>query len=273
MTTVHQFKVGDISCVALHEGGGPTTVENLVGRYPGVTEARIIDALGGKTESINSLNCLYIDTGESKILADVGFGSAGRPDFGNVEPGLESIGVLASDIDIVFLTHFHGDHVAGLLTKVGVPAYPNARYITNQAEWDEWIPKWEASDQDSHKQGLAMMKSLESQFTFVNDGDKIADGVTVVALPGHTLGQSGLLVESNGERLIHLVDVLHNAFQLKHTDWHFTFDSDAELAVKTRKSILGRCADENLLTFFYHLPFPGLGHVAKEGSAFAWKPI
>lgn len=273
MAIAHQVSVGDITCATLHEGGGSLAIADLMKRYPAVTQEQIIEALGGKSESTNSINPLYIDNGETKILADVGFGEARRPELGNVEPALESIGVSVADIDIVYLTHFHGDHIAGLLTPDGKPTFPNARYITSQAEWDEWIPRWEASDQDGQKPQLAMMNSLEDQFTLVNDGDDIATGVSVVAIPGHTLGQSGLLVESKGERLIHLADVLHNPLQCKYTDWQFAYDSDGALGVETRRSILERCANENLLTVFYHLPFPGIGHVIKDGDAFVWQPI
>jgi len=273
MTQAYQISVGDITCASLYDGGAQVDLEGLMRRYPHVTQEQITEALGGATESHNSVTPLYIDTGTTKILADVGFGEARRPDMGNVEPALESIGVSASDIDIVYLTHFHGDHIAGLLTPKGKPAFPNARYMTSQAEWDEWIPRWEASDQVGHQQQLAMMRSLEHLFTFVKEGDEIVAGVSVVALPGHTLGQTGLLVESNGERLLQLVDVLHNVIQFKHTDWHFAFDTNGELGVKTRVSILQRCADENLLTMFHHLPFPGIGHIAKDGDAFVWQPI
>lgn len=273
MAIAYQFSVGDFTCATLHEGGGTVDISGLVNRYPNVSQEEIIEAFGDETKTQNSINPFYIDNGSTKILADVGFGEARRPEMGQVEPALASIGVSAADIDIVFLTHFHGDHIAGLLTPDGKPAFPNARYITTQAEWNEWIPRWEASTQDGHKQQLAMMRTLEDRFTWVNEGDEITTGVSVVAIPGHTLGQAGLLVESNGERVLQLVDVLHNAIQFKHTDWQFAFDSDGELGVKTRNDILQRCADEQLLTVFHHLPFPGIGHVIKNGDSFVWQPI
>lgn len=273
MANAHQLQIGDIQCAVLHEGSSPLAVDGLAGRYPGATQEEIVEALGGKTESETSLNCLFIDNGEVKILADVGFGENGPGHLGNLVPALESIGVKPEAIDVIYITHFHGDHIAGLINKDKQPAYPNARYITMQAEWDEWIPKWKVSHEDAHERSLTMMESLEGKFTFVQDGDEIATGVRVVGLPGHTLGQSGLLVESNDEQLIHLADVLHQPFQFQYTDWHFAFDSDGAIAVNTRKDILQRCADEQLLTLFYHLSFPGLGHIQKAGDTFLWQAI
>ncbi|MDQ7024921.1 MAG: MBL fold metallo-hydrolase [Anaerolineae bacterium] len=273
MVNAHRITVGDAICISLHEGGGTSDLEGIKGRFPDVSESDLIAALDGQTETLGSLNCLYIDLNGTKILADVGFGIARRPDLGNVDLALQSVGVQPADIDIVYLTHFHGDHIAGLLTPEGNPTYPNARYVTSNAEWQEWIPRWEASEQEYHKQLLNMMTSLEDKFAFVDDGDEVIAGVTVVLIPGHTLGQTGLLVESNGERFIHVADLLHQTFQFAHTDWHFAFDSDGTMASKTRADMLERCATENLLAMFYHLPFPGIGHVKKDGAVYQWQAI
>ena len=108
------------------------------------------------------------------------------------------------------------------------------------------------------QQNLARFTALQDRFRFVSAGDKIAAGVTVVDLLGHTLGHAGLLVESQGERLLHLVDLLHQHFQFANTGWHFSFDSDPVQAVQTRRRVLQHCAEEDLLTLFYHLDFPGL---------------
>jgi glyoxylase-like metal-dependent hydrolase (beta-lactamase superfamily II) len=273
MTLAHRITVGDATCVALHEGGGIVDLAGLKGRHPNVPEADLIAALGGKAESINSLNCLYVDINGTKILADTGFGEARRPPMGNVEPALASMGVQPEDMDIVFLTHFHGDHIIGLVKNDGTPTYPNARYVTSNAEWQEWMARWGASEQEMHKQLLSMMQSLEDKFSFVDDGDEVAPGVTAVHVPGHTLGMCGLLVESNGERFIHLADMLHQTFQFAHTDWGFAADSNSAMGTETRTRMLERCATENLLTMFYHLPFPGIGHVQKAGEAYTWQPI
>ena len=277
MANIHQFKVGDITCAVVQEGGRTNEnpkPEDITGRYPNATEAEIKDALDGVEVVKGSISPLYIDTGSTKILADVGFGEVGPPGMGGVIPALDSIGVKPEDIDIVYLTHLHGDHFAGLVDKNGVVVYSNARYMTTSDEWDEWVgDRWKDADDEGSQKNYNLMQSLHDKFILADEGDEVADGVSIVAIPGHTLGHSGLLVESNGDRLIHVVDVLHDASQFKYTNWHFTYDSDPELAEKTRKRILKRCADENLLTLFYHLEFPGLGHVKADGDVFTWHPI
>ena len=268
--SIYQLKIGDIECAVLQEGAAEMTLDSLAGRYPNASRDEIESALGGEAPS-GSLNLLYIKTGSTRILADVGFGVS-TPGMGGALRGLESLGVSPADIDIVFLTHFHGDHIAGFFNPDGKPVYSNALYVTAQAEWDEWTGRWAASTAATDQQNLARFTALRDRFKLVNGGDVIAPGVSVVDLNGHTLGHSGLLVQSGGDRLLHVVDILHQPFQFARSDWHFSFDSNPELAVATRRKTLQRCADEEVITLFYHLPFPGLGKVKVEDGSFVWIP-
>lgn len=269
--TAHPLKIGDIECAVLREGESDLIADNLAARYPGVSPAQIEAALAGQKPS-GSLNLPCFRSGGKHIIADVGFGEMGRPATGNSEAALNSLGLNKDDIDIVYLTHFHGDHIAGMTNAAGALSFPNARYITTQAEWDEWTVRWSASNAPQDQANLALFKSLQDRFSFASIGDEIAPGISVVDLKGHTLGHSGLLIESGGERLLHVVDLLHQPFQFANTDWHFSFDSDPERAVETRRRILQQCADESLLTLFYHMPFPGLGTVREEDGVFLWNP-
>lgn len=267
--SVYQLTIGDIECAVLQEGAAEMTIESLAGRYPGVSAGEIEAALGGQ-QPAGSLNLLYINSGGTRILADVGFGEAGPPGMGGALRGLASLGVKPADIDIVYLTHFHGDHIIGLVDAEGAFVYSNARYVTMRAEWDEWMGRWEAG---GNRQNLERFRSLRDRFRFAGDGEHIARGVRVVALPGHTLGHSGLLVEAGGERLLHVVDLLHQPFQFAQVGWHFGFDSDGAQAAETRRRTLDHCADEGVLTLFYHLAFPGLGLVTRAGEGYAWNSL
>ena len=272
MSKSYHLSIGDIQCAVLHEGAASKSSEAIAARYPSVSRAEIEAALGG-TAAEDSLNCLYINSGGTRILADVGFGAAGLPDNGRLIAALSSIGLGPADIDIVYLTHFHGDHVAGLVVDEDPLDFQNARFITVAAEWQEWLERWGQSNNPQLRQQFQRLSALQDRFSYVEAGDAVAPGVTVVDLAGHTLGHSGLLVESGGERLLHVVDLLHQSFQFAYVDWQFIFDSDGDLATQTRRRVLGRCADEGLLTLFYHLRFPGLGTVRRSGDSFSWHPL
>ncbi|MCY4018171.1 MAG: MBL fold metallo-hydrolase [Chloroflexi bacterium] len=272
MSKSYHVTIGDIQCAVLLEGESTKTIDAIAARYPRVSRAEIEAALGGMAGT-DSLNCLYINSGGTRILADVGFGAAGLPDSGGLIAALASAGLTPADIDIVYLTHFHGDHIAGLMAEESPLEFPNARFITMAAEWQEWMDRWADSNSPQERGQFQRFAALRQRFSFADAGDAVAPGVTVVDLAGHTLGHSGLLVESGGDRLLHVVDLLHQEFQFKQLDWPFIFDSDGDMAVDTRRRVLGRCADEDLLTLFYHLEFPGLGTVKRRGDSFSWHPI
>ena len=274
----HRLEIGDITCTVIVEGEVESDVSSIAQRFPNASQAEIQDALaklnitGDKVS--NYFNSLLIETDDTKILVDAGMGhNPERPQVGQIVPNLASIGLQPEDIDIVYITHFHGDHYMGLLTD-GEPTFPNARYITLDTEWDFWL-----SDEVQEKMGervkgiRAVVDPLRSKFSTVSVGDEIASGVSAMLLAGHTMGQSGLLIESSDDALLHLVDVLHHTSQFMYPDWHFVWDTDAELAVKTRRAQLANAINRDLLVMFYHLPFPGLGHIQRDGQSYQWIPL
>jgi len=97
--------------------------------------------------------------------------------------------------------------------------------------------------------------------------------VRALPLPGHSPGHTGLVLESEGEALVHVADLVHHpAFDLAHPHWRTAFDHDPVRAERTRRETLGWLARERLLTTAYHLPFPALGHVRAAADGYAWEP-
>jgi glyoxylase-like metal-dependent hydrolase (beta-lactamase superfamily II) len=103
--------------------------------------------------------------------------------------------------------------------------------------------------------------------------EQIIPGLTAVPIPGHTPGQIALLLESENEKLLTMADLLHSPMQFAHPEWSSNFDVDTGVSVPTRRAMLGRAADENMLALFYHLTFPGLGRVARADKGFTWTPL
>ncbi|MBN2304854.1 MAG: MBL fold metallo-hydrolase [Anaerolineae bacterium] len=275
----HRVQVGEITCLVLHEGSmaGRGLLQDAFPTAPADEIDAVCQNFGqGDKRPESHMNALFIESGGIRILVDTGMGEVAGPNFGFIPAALQSEGISAGDIDIVFITHFHGDHFNGLLNEDGAPRYPNSRPITTQVEWDHWTDEAVLQAMNAeHAAGLRMVvNAFKDRFSFLNPGDTLAPGVTLVDMSGHSPGHTGLLIESNGEHLLDVVDLLHILPQFTYPHWHFVFDSDGSLAERSRKRMLARAADENLLTLFYHLPFPGLGHITRtDGGAFAFQPV
>jgi glyoxylase-like metal-dependent hydrolase (beta-lactamase superfamily II) len=135
-------------------------------------------------------------------------------------------------------------------------------------EWAYWYVEGNLQGE-----GRKPLEVVRENVVLFEAGDDIIPGVKTVPAYGHTPGHTGLMIESNGERLLCAVDILHRRAQFVHPEWSMSFDTDTSVSVPTRRHVLQQAADENLLMHLYHMPFPGLGHVSVEGEGFRWEPI
>jgi glyoxylase-like metal-dependent hydrolase (beta-lactamase superfamily II) len=208
-----------------------------------------------------------VNTGSELILFDAGNGAGRRPNAGLLLERLAAAGYAPEQIDIVALTHFHGDHIGGLMEN-GAPAFPNARYVCGAAEFDHWTAIDNATDLI-----LSNIEPLAEQMTMIAPGDAVVSGVEAVDSSGHTPGHLCYHLENEGKRLLVFGDVAnHYALSLQRPEWHVRFDMDKEKAVATRKRILDMLAVDRIPFIGYHMPTPGVGYVRAEGDAFRFIP-
>ena len=95
--------------------------------------------------------------------------------------------------------------------------------------------------------------------------------VTAILTPGHTPGSMSLAVVSGGERALILGDVFHGPAQVSEPDWVFSFDSDPDLAVQSRKRMLDRAESENATVAICH--HTGFGRIATLDGRRYWQGI
>ena len=195
-----------------------------------------------------------VTAGGETILFDTGL----NPD--GITGPLGEAGIAPEDVDIVVLTHMHGDHIGGLSGDDGTPTFPNARYVTGQTEFDAWAKM----DNEGFE---AKVRPLAEQMTFIGDGDSVVSGVTAMAAHGHTPGHMAYLLESGGERLVLVADAAnHYVWSLAYPEWEVKFDMDKAQAAATRKELFGMLAAERIPFVGYHMPFPGTGFVETRGE-------
>ena len=202
-----------------------------------------------------------VNTGSELVLFDTGLNA------GATTGALESAGYSADQIDIVVLTHMHGDHIGGLMNE-GAPTFSNAHYVTGQAEFDHWAA--------AGNEGFDMnVRPLAEQMTFLGDGDDVVSGITGMAAFGHTPGHMVYRLDSADKGLMIFADLAnHPVWSLARPDWEVRFDADKEAAAASRKRVLDMIAADRIPAIGYHMPFPAVGYVDQgAGDAqFQWVP-
>jgi glyoxylase-like metal-dependent hydrolase (beta-lactamase superfamily II) len=201
-----------------------------------------------------------VNTGSELVLFDTGLNGEA------MVAALAAAGYTPDQVDVVVLTHMHGDHIGGMTLEGGALTYPNARYVTGSAEFDHWAA--------AGNEGFdAKVKPFAEQFTFLEDGGAVASGLTAMAAFGHTPGHMNYMVESDGKQLVIGADFAnHYVWSLAHPDWEVKFDMDKAAAAATRRRILDMIAADKLPFIGYHMPWPGIGYVETAEDGFAYVP-
>jgi len=273
-----KFRLGEFEVTTVLDGGRPSD-----GPHPTFGENQEAVAVAELMEAnflpsdkfVNGFAPVVIDTGSEKILFDTGLGEGGRANgLGQLRERMQAAGHQPDDIDIVVLTHFHGDHIGGLM-EGGAPAFANARYVAGQAEYDFWTAPERAEGQTANaaKAVEANVVPLAENMTFLADGDEVVSGISAVAAFGHTPGHLAFAVESGGRRLMLTADTSnHYVASLMRPDWHVRFDMDKDMAVETRKRIFDQIATDRIPFIGYHMPFPAVGFVEKIDLGYRYVP-
>ncbi len=184
----------------------------------------------------------------------------------------------------MIISHFHGDHINGLLGADNKFAFPNAELLVPAAEWTFWMDEANAGRFPEPIKG--QFGNVKRVFGALGDkpaqyaaGKEVAPGITAMATPGHTPGHTSFVVASGSDKVLLQVDVTAAAVSLflNHPEWKLAFDTDGPLAEQTRHKVYDMAIADNMLIQGYHFPFPGRGYVEKAGSGYrlvpaAWSP-
>jgi glyoxylase-like metal-dependent hydrolase (beta-lactamase superfamily II) len=196
---------------------------------------------------------------------------------GRLMTELQTAGVRPEDIDIVFFTHLHPDHVGWNLLREGPtpkPTFPRARYIMHQADWEAFQrPEVQAAMPFTYWEEtlgpLATLGVLE-----LITGERALTGeITAIPTPGHTPGHMSLALVSGGERALILGDVAIHPAQVTENDWGAIFEMDQQLAAQVRQQVLDRAEAEGTILAVCHFPEPGFGRLVRLEGRRYWQGL
>jgi len=237
----------------------------------------------------NPFNPIVVNTGAKLVLIDTGTGEANyqqsKGAAGQFLTNLAAAGIDTNAIDTVIISHYHGDHVNGLLRADNSLTYPNAEILVPAEEHKFWTddgemsraPKGRMEGLFKNNRRVFSGEVLKHLRTYEWDKE-VVPGITAVGTPGHTPGHTSHVVASGSSKVFVQADVTHVPYLFaRHPGWHAFYDQDGPRAEVTRRKIYDMLAAERMTVQGFHYPFPSLGHIEKDGTGYrvvpaAWNP-
>jgi glyoxylase-like metal-dependent hydrolase (beta-lactamase superfamily II) len=274
----YRFRLGDFRITVLSDGTYPLDVSTVMSEPKKVRSEMAASHQALPVEL--SINCYLVDTGAKKILVDTGAGELFGATSGHLVANLRAAGYGPESIDVVLLTHIHGDHSGGLSIG-GRRVFPNATVYVDRRDPDYWLSTEGEANAPAYRKPM-FAQAHRTVDPYVNAGRlhpfdgavELFPGVRSITEYGHTPGLSGYMIESRGQRLLLWGDIVHAAeVQFRDPNITIEYDVDPRAARATRKRIFADAAQQGYLVGADHISFPGVGHVRAEQSGFSWVPV
>lgn len=274
-----RIMVGDFEVTPVNDGTVDLPVDQLLRQKPEQTRATL-EKNFLKAPLETSDNAFLINTGSKLVLVDTGAGALFGPTLGKFVNNLKAAGYQPEQIDEIYITHMHGDHVGGLVNS-GQRVFPNAVVRAGKADADFWLSQANMdkapADKKSFFQGAmtAINPYVQAgKFKAIDGAGQLVPGVSAMPEHGHTPGHTSYVVESRGQKLVLMGDLIHVAsVQFDNPQVTIGFDSDEKAAYASRKQVFDDAAKNGYLVGGAHLQFPGLGHIAGQGKGYRWIPV
>jgi glyoxylase-like metal-dependent hydrolase (beta-lactamase superfamily II) len=260
--TVVSQTVGDTQVFLLSEGQNTGNAGILLDATPEMIAQTLPDG-----SYPMATNAFLIKTPDKNILVDAGYGR-------HLVENLSVIGLTPESIDIILLTHMHGDHIGGLL-KDGQKVFPKAHILVAQAEHDYWVAQNNTAAINifqAYSAGLVLFTANELDAE--DTATPLLASITAIAAPGHTPGHTAFLIESQGDKLMIWGDLAHAmAIQMPYPEVAVRYDSHPEIAIKSRQAILKYVAAHKITIAGMHIAWPGIGKIeARPAGGYVFVP-
>ena len=279
---VYKYKVGSIEVTAVYDGiwrkpHDPTFIKNAT-----VEDTKEALAKAGLTTEFMPipLTVVVLKIGDKYVMIDSGSGvGQWQANATNLPSNMKAAGIDRGQISTILVSHFHPDHVWGLMEKgTNAVVFPNAELVVSSTEYKWWtepgrVEKLPEGRRPAGKR-IGDVFPTWKNWKLVEDNAEVAPGVRLLAAPGHTPGHSAFLVTSGRDQLMVSNDAMYvPALLAPHPDWQGAYDQDSAMAITTRHKLIDRVIADKMMICGAHFPFPGRGTFTKDGDAYAFAPL
>ena len=232
-----------------------------------------------------TMNCVFIDTGEEKVLIETGIGDKWTPretamyGIERERPFAETLraktGVAADEITIVVNTHLHFDHAGGNTTRnvdgEVVPTFKNARYFVSAAELEH-------ADTPSERDRASYLMDnwvplRESGQLETKEGDyEVVPGLRMQTEPGHNRSMQCWRLDRGGNTVFGFADLVPMRAHIR-PPWIMGYDLFPLETLEAKKRLLPKAVEENWLCLFYHDPDAPLCRLVMEHGTVRAVPL
>jgi len=276
----YRMMLGDFEVTALSDGTVALPVTTLLTRTTPAKVNRALARAALKDPVDTSVNAYLINTGSKLVLVDAGAGALFGPTLGNLVNNIKASGYQPEQVDEIYITHMHADHVGGLMSGDKM-VFPNAIVRADKADADYWLSQanMDAAPKDAKDFFKGAQASLNpyiaaGKFKSIEGPTELIPGVRSMPSHGHTPGHTTYMVESQGQKLVLWGDLMHvAAVQFPEPAVTIKFDTDSKAAAAERAKAYADAAKQGYWVGVAHVAFPGIGHVRRDGNGYAWIPV
>jgi glyoxylase-like metal-dependent hydrolase (beta-lactamase superfamily II) len=278
----YRYKVGDIEITVVTDGvaRGPLA-ENFVTNVKADEVKAALEAAHKSRDLFdNTFTPVVINTGGKLVLIDTGTGeanfTASKGTAGQFTGNLAAAGLSPSAIDTVIISHYHGDHMNGLLKADNSLAFPNAEILVPANEHKYWMddgemaraPKGRIEGLFKNNCRVFSGEVLKRLRTYEWDKE-VVPGILAVGTPGHSPGHTSHVVSSGSSKVYVQADVTHVPYLFaRNPGWHAAYDQDPVMAEATRRKVYDMLVAEKMMVQGFHYPFPSHAYVEKSGNGY-----
>jgi glyoxylase-like metal-dependent hydrolase (beta-lactamase superfamily II) len=288
----YRYKVGDAQVTVISDGVNtfPLGDSFVLNAKKDDVAAALEKAYMPKDKVSIQFGPLVVNSGGKLVVIDTGNGpgafASSKGNVGQFATNLAAAGIDAKSVDLVVISHFHGDHINGLLTADNVLAFPNAEVLVPSVEWKYFMDDGEMGKQTSERMKGVFANArrvfdagLKKKVTPYEWGKDVAPGILAVETAGHTPGHTSYVISSGSGKVFVQSDVTNIPYLFAaNPGWHAFFDQDPAMAEAARRKTYDMLVADKLMVQGFHYPFPGLGNVEKDGSGYRvipapWNPV